>query len=575
MASCFPFMKYIFILTLFIICFVLMYSANLEFFGLGLFFVINAMYSAMLGIDLSSFVSNTFYGSNGSENSSRWVLMLVGLLVVALSMNFVSSILTMMTVGNLQSKFSEKGEPILLSPNNRKELSTIEGLFVASIVLITVISFRIYFTPLKMAENMFSSVSNILSEKIVNWGHFIMCIVVFGLGIAIWSVIQKINATNTDLPATFTNTFQYVMISLGCIVFLYFFPLIAPLFEILLQMVGVNINLKELYATQQISAYTLFKVLIVPLTLGLATKVYNAPINLLPDETNIVWLAISSMLAFVGVPLLNMIGLLQSTAAIGIEHLIALVLFVCVILFNIRLQNESRVSEKTQQTKRSLATGNITLEDETFIELNTVSGLLMLFPIVIAILHWIYYQNRAIGSGIFTTTFKQFGFTSYDFISNITKIGLMNTVDTFMIIKTFLICISIVFSGFMINSYSKIPISKYTFSVTDKGEVSYYHLKELFLSFSVLLMVVLSMSLVNINNIPQIFTILIEYISPVALFAIISILIYLSNNMAQLSNKEVIDGVASEKKRSEPPKQNEISKDQISHAVFDGTTHKI
>ena len=199
----------------------------------------------------------------------------------------------------------------------------------------------------------------------------------------------------------------------------------------------------------------------------------------------------------------------------------------------------------------------------------------MLFPIVIAILHWIYYQNRAIGSGIFTTTFKQFGFTSYDFISNITKIGLLNTVDTFMIIKTFLICISIVFAGFMINSYSKIPISKYTFSVTDKGEVSYYHLKELFLSFSVLLMVVLSMSLVNINNIPQIFTILIEYISPVALFAIILILIYLSNNMAQLSNKEVIDGVASEKKRSEPPKQNEISKDQISRAVFDGTTHKI
>ena len=284
--------------------------------------------------------------------------MLVGLLVIALSMNFVSSILTMMTIGNLQSKFSEKGEPILLSPNNRKELSTIEGLFVASIVLITVISFRIYFTPLKMAENMFSSVSNILSEKIVNWGHFIMCIVVFGLGIAIWSVIQKINATNTDLPATFTNTFQYVMISLACIVFLYFFPLIAPLFEILLQMIGVNINLKELYATQQISAYTLFKVLIVPLTLGLATKVYNAPINLLPDETNIVWLAISSMLAFIGVPLLNMIGLLQSTAAIGIEHLISLVLFVGVILFNSRLQNESRVSEKTQQTKRSLATGN-------------------------------------------------------------------------------------------------------------------------------------------------------------------------------------------------------------------------
>ena len=568
MASCFPFMKYIFILTLFIICFVLMYSPTLEFFGLGLFFTINAMYSAMLGMDISSYVSNAF---NGIENGSRWVMMLVGLLILALSMNFVSSILTMMTMGNLQSKFSEKGEPILLSPSNRKELSTIEGLFVASIVLITIISFRIYFTPLKMAENLFSSVSSIISEKIVQWGHLIMCIVVFGLGVTIWTVINNINATNTPLPPTFVTNFQYVMATLASIVFLYFFPMIAPLFEILLKMVGVNIDLHNLYTTQQISAYTLFKIILVPLTLGISTKIYNTPINLLPDETNIVLMAIGSMMAFIGVLLMNTFGLLQRTASIGMEHAIALALLVGVILFNIRLQNESNVSEKRQKMNRGLASGNITLEDETFIEINTVSGLLLLFPIVIAILHWIYSQTRA-SSGSGTTLFSQFG---YEFMSNITKVGLLNIVDTFMIIKTVLISIAIVFAGFMINSYSKMPISKYMFSVTDKGDVTYYYLKELFLSFSVLLMVVLSMSLVNVNNIPQIFTLLIEYISPVALLVVITVLIYLSNNMAQLSNKEVIDGVASEKKRSEPPKQNEISKDQISHAVFDGTTHKI
>jgi Na+-transporting methylmalonyl-CoA/oxaloacetate decarboxylase gamma subunit len=552
-----------------------MYNAHLEFFGLGLFFVVNAMYSAMLGMDISSYILNVFSGIQGAENSSRWVLFLVGILIVALSMNFTSSILTVMTMSNLHSKFSAKGEPILLSPDNRKQLSTIEGLFVASIVLITVLSFRIYFTPAKMAENLFSSVSNNVSGKIVNWGHFLVCLVVFALGISVWSVIQNMNATNTKLPPAFVHLFQYLLVALASIVFIYVFPLIAPIFEILLQMIGINIHLKDLYVTQQISAYTLFKILIVPLTLWLSSQIYNAEVNLLPDEINIALLGIISMSLFLGTSMLNIIGLIQPSIAIGIEHLIAIAGLIGVIVFNVNLQKEKYISEKTQKMKHDLATGNITLEDHTFMELNGVSGLLLLFPIVIGLLHWIYYQTHPSGLGITTTLFKHIGVTSYDFVSNIHKVGLLNTVDTFMVMKTFLICLSIVIAGFTANSYSKIPISKFTLSTGDKGEVTYYRLKELFLSFFVLLMIVLSMSLIHVNHMPMLFTVIIDYVSPVAVLIILSVLVYLSNHMSQLSNKEVIDDVTSPKKSSEPPNRTEISKDQIRPAVFDGITHKI
>jgi ABC-type xylose transport system permease subunit len=157
-----------------------MYSTTLELLGLGLFFVVNLAYSVMLGNDLFSFFKNS-----SSDPSNRWTKILAVLILIALSMNFVSSVLTMMTLGNLQAKFGKKGEKLMLSPKYRSELSSIEGMFVAIIVLITVLSFRLYFSPTQMAEGVFAWLSQTIPDDYIKWGHMLLAFVV--MGVWIWT----------------------------------------------------------------------------------------------------------------------------------------------------------------------------------------------------------------------------------------------------------------------------------------------------------------------------------------------------------------------------------------------------
>lgn len=608
MAADFPFMKYIFLLSLFIISFTLMYSTTLELLGLGLFFVVNLMYSAMLGNDLFSFFGRSY---SGVEPANRWTMGIAVILLIALSMNFTSSILTMMTLTNLRAKFGKKGEKLLLSPEYRKELSAIEGMFVATIVLITVLSFRIYMSPSEMAEGVFEWFADNVPSNFINYGHFGLCVVVMGLGLGLFSLIDRrdlaektknCNPSDPDktkqckrqfptflnhpfLPDDFLVNFKNLFWVLITIFLFYFLPTFIPIVGYATGIVMPNIE--AFYTSSSISTFTLFKTVFVPLTLAFAVElnkmsdvsIFNKepvkdtnctngnsssntdgiqfdgyePLVLLGIITMII--SLLTLVATFGVHMIPSIGFLQGGFNL-VDGLVAISILIAIIVFQDKNQN-------------IFDAPNMDMDDTLYIYHKLLTSFLFLFPVVFI---GVYVLGvRELGKGLFTTPGKLLSnpqaYGIWKTIENVSKSFLWNAVDSFWAIKTFLVAIAVVFAGLTINSYNNIPdVSKYN---------NYYHLKEVFGSFIAFLIVVLSMSLFDTKSIPRLLTFLIEYLSPVAILIMIALLVFYSNHMSKLANKELIGGVESEPEVDKIPDKQEVPNDRADRNVFDGIAHKI
>jgi amino acid permease len=121
--------------------------------------------------------------------------------------------------------------------------------------------------------------------------------------------------------------------------------------------------------------------------------------------------------------------------------------------------------------------------------------------------------------------------------------------------------LAVIFAGLTINSYNNIEdLTKFH---------KYYHLKELFVSFIVFLMVILPLSLFDSKNVPRIMTILVEYLSPIAVVIMMCLLVIYSNDLSKLSNKELVGDISS-KDDEEKPVVPPPTTDKISRNVFDG-----
>lgn len=629
-------MKYIILLSLFIICFALMYSTSLELIGLGMFFVVNLMYSAMLGNDLFAFFKNS---NSGSQPTNRWTTILATLILIALSMNFTSSVLTMMTLGNLQSKFGAKGEKIMLSPEYRKELSTIEGLFVATIVLITVLSFRLYFSPTQMAENMFAWVAETIPEGVVKWGHLLLATTVMGLALGLFALIDRhTRATkkgtlldvrrganyshavldkdaelvdkykkHPELPDDFRTNFMSLFWVLMSIFLIYliptFIPAAASIYEFFkpkstksntsatsttstTSATGKMSLMMAFFTSSKVSTYTLFKILFVPLTLAIAVeanKLTNEGDSIFFKETDkekkgvypgyqsVIVLGVTTMIFSLFTLAGNIYTYIESfidkskglnipfgPLLNGADALIALIILIYLI---------------DLQVKR----GNIfdapinTTTDTQYIYHKILTSFLFLFPAVYIILIGLGMRNEV-------NIFK----SENPWLSRLHTIGTVllgidrlfpwNFVDAFWVIRTFLVAMAVGFAGLTINSYNKI---------SEKGELpnfdKYYSLKELFGSFIVFLMVILPFSLFDTKSIPRILTVLIEYLSPIAVIIMMCLLVVYSNHLSKLSNKELVGGISSEDDEAEKPvaEDNPPDTERVSHRAFDGVEHPI
>ena len=598
-------MKYIFLLTLFIICFTLMYTTTLELLGLGLFFVVNLAYSVMLGNDLSSLFKNS-----GADPSTRWTKMLAVLIIIALSMNFASSVLTMMTLGNLQAKFGKKGEKLMLSPKYRSELSSVEGMFVAIIVLITILSFRLYFSPTQMAEGVFSWVSQTIPDDYIKWGHLLLAFVVMGLALGLFSLIDRRKIAEetryekedgkrkfqsyTDyplLPEDFRVNFTNLFWVLTTIFLVYFVPTFIPMFG---YFNGSSMSSMMSFFTNpnsSVSTFTLFKLLFVPLTMAIAvtlnkfTSVYNDNTNgdiseyssLGTDKIeeyakgrftgyqSLIVLGITTMVFYLLTLAGNILTYLLSLKNImffninfsgflntiinailnGADGIVS----VCILALLIHLQvKHGNIFDAPKNTTT----------DTPYIYHKVLTSLLFLFPAVffIIILSSLRTATSTKASG-FLHTFRS--------VFSINTHFLWNFVDAFWAIRTFLVMLAVIFAGLTINSYNNIEdLTKFH---------KYYHLKELFVSFIVFLMVILPFSLFDTKNVPRIMTVVVEYLSPIAVIIMMCLLVIYSNDLSKLSNKELVGDISSEDDEATPVAPP--TKDKISRNVFDGISHAI
>jgi hypothetical protein len=512
--------------------------------------------------------------------SNRWVKILAGLLLIALSMNFTSSVLTMMTLGNLQAKFGDKGEKILLSPEYRKELSSIEGMFVATIVLITVLSFRLYFSPTQMAEEMFQWVSETIPEDYIKWGHMFISFIVLVLGLALMSMMDRYNVYKhpkptdvmnpreqanlkdvSELPEDFRVNFKNLFWVLMTIFLIYFTPMLIPLvgsFNTTNDSSNTTNDsskmmtyMSDFFTKNSISTFTLFKLIFVPLTLAISAIAIKYKYD---KYVPVIGLSIATMMPYLSTLLFNLFDKRIPEHAVfmniidGLDGVFALsILFTLVGL---------------EDTKKNIfdAPKN-DISDTPYIYHKILISLLFLFPAVYVII--VFLGMRLSPKENPPELDGKFSYYAYQLV-NIHNLFMWNLVDAFWVIRTFLLALAMVFAGLTINSFHKIE---------DLGLYhKFYHLKEVFGSFIVFLMIVLPFSLFDTRSVSRIMTLLIEYLSPIAVIIMMCLLVVYSNHLSKLSNKELIGDVSSEddaaiaeKKSMESP-----NADKISRNVFNG-----
>jgi hypothetical protein len=298
----------------------------------------------------------------------------------------------------------------------------------------------------------------------------------------------------------------------------------------------------ELYTKYSISAYTLLKTIFVVLIFSITGFVEKNNTTTAKYEKNekyvdlpIVSYSIMSVLLvtlfakflFQTQPgfFAKFFDIGKATLGLNIVDLIcALVLFITV--FALSDKNDTIVKGNVFDTAKE------TPGDSVSIYYKMLSGLLITWPLITLVLFMLGSREVfKLGTGSKTDTITQM-------LCSLTSAFSLNLVDAFYIVKTFLLFMVVIFAGLTINQYHKIP------GADLEHKYGSMKLKEIFGSFMAFLMVVVSMSLFNAKNLPRILTLVIEYLTPIAILIIVSYLVYYSDDMSKLTTKELIAGVS-------------------------------
>jgi len=549
-----------------------MFSENLEFLGLALFFVVNVMYSAMIGMDLSTFLSQILGGNVAGQN---WVILIAFIVIVVLVLNFTSSVLTMMTLGNLYYKFGAKGNPILLSPEYRLELNNIKGLFVSIIVLVTVLTLRIFLSPDQMSYGVFEWMK-VIPDEVSKYGHLIMSIIAFALMTTIFHIITPENQTIDKLkvpnfPSGFKYHFTNLFYVLMAIVLLYFVPTaiggIGSGFGF-----GWIIPKNGIYewfaniSKFSIPAFDVFILIVSLFTLGVSSKLRNIETTNKDTYGQLSNIGIVfSVFLFVWTAFCEFCRNITDTWYFQFDvQNIGITVVSLILLFTLSgvSADPKNTSELHNKVFELLDFTNTT---ESYVLSKVLVTLLMLFPL-----------------GSFIMMIKSY-FTGCSDITSILDImrcifkGMsssftLSMLEVFNIIKGILILLAFVFSGLTIKEYNQ------NIAGTDKYNM--YHNKFrfdiTFIFAMIFLMVVLVTSFFNTDNFPLLLAMSVEYLAPIIILVMASYLVYYANDLAKLSKEEVLNDVQKEKKRQrELPDLGDKNAPVATSKTYDGTTHKI
>lgn len=183
MAVCFPLMRYVYLLVIFTISFILITGPKkMEMLGLGLFFAVNTMFSVSLGGDILKFMQ--------LPKRQTWMTGLSTIsIIIGLLFNFVSSIMVIVALNKLNAEFNAKGTKLSLYPESRKDLDLFESMIISSVVLIAVVSLNVYFNAEKLSNSASVLFDNLTTRTSHPLYHLFFILVV----ITIWGLHAKIS----------------------------------------------------------------------------------------------------------------------------------------------------------------------------------------------------------------------------------------------------------------------------------------------------------------------------------------------------------------------------------------------
>ena len=229
MSSCFPAMRYLYFFVLFLISFILIdTSKTLELLGLGLLFAVNAIFTFSLGNDVLEFMNRTSR-QTWLNGLATWSI------IIGLVFNFVSTILMIITLNKLKTKFKVKGKPLSFSPENRKFFDVFKHMLISSITLVAVVSLNIYFTADRLSTTM-STLLNSLTD--VNGSanavliQIVYVLVAFGLFGSLIDIIY-FKRKDDDKLKPFKRNFEIL------------FSMLIGLFAVVMGRVGISMYMRN------------------------------------------------------------------------------------------------------------------------------------------------------------------------------------------------------------------------------------------------------------------------------------------------------------------------------------------
>lgn len=147
MATCFPFIKYLYVFVLFIFSFICLFSQTIEIVGFGSMFAIQCIYTIMILMDIYNDSSATRQAKSISiplmknplnANSRTSIeLPLYWLLLAGISLQFTSATLMIMTCSYLYKKY----QTIQLARTNRWRAQMYKVFFIIVTVLMMIITY--------------------------------------------------------------------------------------------------------------------------------------------------------------------------------------------------------------------------------------------------------------------------------------------------------------------------------------------------------------------------------------------------------------------------------------------------
>lgn len=475
------FIKYFVFAFAFIISFILMNTTTVEMLGLNLFLIVNMLFFIIIGKEL-------FDGTIDSSGKTTEWLLRYGTLFIAMIFSFVSSIMMMLTIFSLQSKFTQIQSEIEWSKTDRKNLYDTETIFITVTTFIGVAMLYVYKTPDDIRKFTLNFFDQILNGDAGNWIRVIFPVVILGVGSALYGRLQmssiEVNKTPKRLvcePATDNNIKPFKDSFIKTFWFLFAFVIVVlarPFVEANFNLFGISPSMPFGFSSADRS------------------------------------------LIFGQNPSISLLSLLT----LGLSNLTGI---------NKRMHREMKKMQETDTNEPQIS--------------GIKGGFAALVVIMIALL--VVYSNYAVSIVIGILVIAVIGMVGSFFIpkegfgkslsiamKSILLMPVLRWDILYLMAKYAFGLTGLVYAGFTIRDFQEFQSNH----GNDACLYSRTHIRQLYIAFIVFLIVFYAFNTLSASNLTAILTGVMRYLVPPTLLGLSSYLVFLTNSFVQLAPKLII-----------------------------------